>query len=709
MRKSNVSGGPPGEDPGDDHLATIRTAVRKAYPSVPPELASALDRVERALTEAARFRELFECAPDACVVTDAEGTVARLNHAAVSLLGGESEELVGEPLETCVAHADRSTFRALLAGARGGRTAEKVRLRLSAEDGVGARVSASAAPWRGTAGHVLWMIRDVTERMREEERARQLAAAEAARREAEAAHERITNILESISDGFVALDRDARVTYINRRAEELLRVERDELLGRNAWDAVPEARGTVFEHACRTALASSEPRTVEEFYRPLRGWVELHAIPTADGLGVYFRNITGRKRAEEHQRFLSEAAIALSSSIEFQPTIDTIVRLPVSRIADSAVLFLLDDHGVPYAAGSQHSEPELDERLRDALVLRPGGGSVVSTPVLHVLREGRTVRVPDVTDELLAEIADSTEHLEQLRGISPESLLVVPLTSLGRTFGALSLGCSAPRAEFSAADEALAEELAARAALALDNARLYAESQRDARAREEILHLVSHDLRNTVNAATLQLDMLDLTAAKESSRTPTAALRRALTQMQRMVRDLLDAESMASGRFGVHAKPADLAALLQEATDSLHAVAAERRVRLELAAESTIPRVRVDAERLQQVLSNLVGNAVKFSGAGSAVRIVACIEEHTGDVEVRVEDRGCGIKAEEVPFVFERFWQGPNARRSGRGAGLGLAIARGIVEAHGGRIWVESEPGQGSTFGFTIPRNAEDA
>jgi PAS domain S-box-containing protein len=695
-RLEEVAGSPA---PADAHPDLART-----FAELVPEFRSLVRTVDLVSRELDRYRELFEFAPEAYLVTDRAGSITEANRAACALLGEESP--VGEPLVERVADEDRDTFGELLAGVREGQPADKVRLRLRSGSSLAPRVSASAAPWRGDRGHVLWLIRDISDRVREEERARALATEQAARREAEVGRARMMTIVESISDGFIALDHEFRVIYMNRRAEQLLERPREELLGRTAWEAVPETRDSIFERVCREALEEGSSLSIEEYYAPLRGWVELHVVPTAEGLTLYFRNITGRKRAEANQRFLSEAGSALAASIELERTVDTVVRLPVPYFADSCVLYLVGDEGVPVRARAVHADPDRDRLLAEFLREAPDDPAEASVLIRRVLETGRTERYPEVTDAVLRELASSSEHLRVLRELSPESIIAVPLVSRGRTLGVLNLGCSRPRASYREADEALAMEFAGRAALAIENARLYAESCQNSRAREEILHIVSHDLRNSLNAATLHLELLQDSIPEDDRRRapPLAGIRRSVRQMQRMVQDLLDAEAMAHGRFVVRAEPADAERLVRTAIETLRPVARDRSLMLELTSVPGLPRVLADGGRLQQVLANLVGNAVKFSPPRGKIEIgLEPAPDGERCVVVSVRDGGCGIAPDEIPHIFDRYWQGERSRQTGRGAGLGLAIARGIVEAHGGRIWVESRPGEGSTFRFSLP------
>jgi PAS domain S-box-containing protein len=236
----------------------------------------------------------------------------------------------------------------------------------------------------------------------------------------------------------------------------------------------------------------------------------------------------------------------------------------------------------------------------------------------------------------------------------------------------------------------------------LDNVRLMAEAQEALRAREDLLAIVSHDLRNplgVVLASTALLLKSNLPPDKqERARRQVEAIQRAGNRMNRLIRDLLDFASIQAGRLSVSKQPQDVGAMVSEVLEVTEPLAAAKSQRLvaDVAPELAI---RCDHDRVIQLFSNLVGNAVKFTPEGGTITVHATREGEV--VRFLVEDTGPGIPAEELPHVFDRYYQAQRKNRDG--IGLGLSIARGIVEAHGGRIWVESEDGKGSRFFFTLP------
>jgi len=253
---------------------------------------------------------------------------------------------------------------------------------------------------------------------------------------------------------------------------------------------------------------------------------------------------------------------------------------------------------------------------------------------------------------------------------------------------------------YAAADLAVAQDMARRAALAIDNARLYREAQEAVRARDSVLGVVSHDLRNPLTAVLLNADAIlqDPTLSlPEWAADGLGMIVRSAEAMEHLIRDLLDVARIESGQLRVSPRPHDPGRLVLDATELFTPLAEERGVHLVGIPPERAPLVRADRDRALQVFSNLVGNALKFTPPDGVVTVGAAADG--GAVRFWVRDTGPGIPESEFPFLFDRFWQGSGRRE---GAGLGLPIARGIVEAHGGRVWVESEIGVGTTFHFTL-------
>lgn len=246
--------------------------------------------------------------------------------------------------------------------------------------------------------------------------------------------------------------------------------------------------------------------------------------------------------------------------------------------------------------------------------------------------------------------------------------------------------------------------MARRSATAIDNARLYSDAQEAIGARDEVLGIVSHDLRNPLSTIAMSADLLlDLELSPDQRRRHLEIVRRCAMGMNRLIRDLLDVSQSDHGRLAVERRPVEAGSLVAETIEQMQPLAAQKSQRLTQQTESDLPLILADQVRLQQVLSNLIGNAIKFVEEDGAIHVR--VDRVAEGVRFSVMDTGPGIEPADLPHLFDRHWRAKDTAHLG--AGLGLAISKGIVEAHGGRIWVESEPGRGTCFHFTLPQASE--
>jgi signal transduction histidine kinase len=277
----------------------------------------------------------------------------------------------------------------------------------------------------------------------------------------------------------------------------------------------------------------------------------------------------------------------------------------------------------------------------------------------------------------------------------------VPLQARGRTLGALTLAMTQPGRQFDREDLFLTHDLARRTALALDNARLFRHAEAAASWREQVLAIVSHDLRNPLNVISIATGALlrgwPADAERMAERGQLALIAQQAERMRGLVADLLDLGRVESRTFSVETRPIAVGVLLKAALESHRPLAEQKGIALTVSRFSACC-VEADEQRVYQVFSNLIGNALAYTPPGGCITLAA--QADGAEVRLSVADTGPGIAQADLPRVFDRFWQGKNSRG---GAGLGLSISRAIVEAHGGRIWAESRPGEGARIVFTLP------
>lgn len=410
---------------------------------------------------------------------------------------------------------------------------------------------------------------------------------------------------------------------------------------------------------------------------------------------------TRAETAEATQRFLSEATAVLTASLEHAETLQRLADLTVPALADWCVVSSVADDGTIRIAAVAHADPAKLAVARE-LVERypPDPSGTFGAP--NVIRTGKPELWTHIEDELIARTTRAPDQLRMLRELGLASYLIVPLSARGRVFGTLSLISADPGRRYDQSALDLAENLAARAGLAIDNARLFREAQHAIRLREQVLAVVSHDLRNPLGAVHLGAAAIARRArGLDDPRLMKQAetIERAASRMDRMLGDLLDLASIQAGGLKVERRPDVAQAIASEAVELHEAMATEKGIRLvpELEAEPLL--VECDRGRILQVLANLIGNALKFCEPGAQIGVRVWREGECVCYQVR--DAGPGIPPEELRRIFDPYWSAP--RPGQKGTGLGLFIARGIVEAHRGRIWAESKAGAGTTISFTIP------
>jgi signal transduction histidine kinase len=345
-----------------------------------------------------------------------------------------------------------------------------------------------------------------------------------------------------------------------------------------------------------------------------------------------------RHDGDRRSHFLAQVGTLLDSPLDREQMLTEVVELAVRELADFCVVDLYDDSGAV----------------------------------------------------ILSEAAGRSESSDTRRS----ELLEVPLAARGRRVGRLALRL----ARVDEREIRLAHELADRAALALENARLYEVAQRAIVARDQVLGFVAHDLGNSVGAVALAARLLRQHVG-ENGRRDLEIVERACAGMRRLIGDLLDVARIEAGRLAIDRRLIGVAPLVRDAVDGQASVAGAGSVRLEQRVGGELREVWADRGRILQVFENLIGNAMKFTLPGGLVTVEAEASEE--DIRFRVSDTGPGVSAEDLPHLFDGFWQ--VQRNDRRGVGLGLAICKAIVTAHGGRIWAESQPGAGTSIFFTLP------
>ncbi len=537
-----------------------------------------------------------------------------------------------------------------------------------------------------------------------------LTVARRARRDAGALMARQRDLIELAPDAFFLADLDGRFMDVNQAACRMLGYQREELLSKTVADVVLPEDMLRLAAVRATLLSPGKANMGEWRHRRKDGTVVTVEVSSKILPGgrwqAFVRDITDRKRAvaerkriEEEQRFLAEAGAVLATSLDFEQTLTTLGRLMVRDLADWCVVDIFENANRanrmkvasarpdPAQVGAALEELRIDRRLPHL--------------ARQVLETRRPYLMERVTPETLASLTQSEEHLHLLRALDPQSIMGLPLAIRGQLIGVMILISATPDRIYGRDDMRVAEPVAELAAFAIEHGRLYQTALNATQLRDEVLGVVAHDLRNP--AATI---IMQATAMKRRGREPERRNQKAIDSILRTARrmnslidDLLDVTLIEAGQLRIDYARLPTRQLILDAVEPQRPLASSGAIDLVLQLADDLPDVRGDQDRLTQVLANLIGNAVKFTPVEGRVTIGAASRD--SEVLFWVADTGCGIAPEGLPHVFDRFWQA--VKGAHHGVGLGLPVARGIVEAHGGHIWVESILGRGTIFFFTVP------
>jgi PAS domain S-box-containing protein len=522
-------------------------------------------------------------------------------------------------------------------------------------------------------------------------------------------------IARMFSHGHIAECNDAMARmYGLTSAAELLGARTDKLLVREDPRNTEYLRAFIqsgyrIENAeSREVAPDGTPRV---FLNNLVGIVEDGRLLGAWGTQ---RDVTEQRRAEEelrraesNSRFLSEASTVLASSLDYEATLRNVARLAVPALADWCMVDLVQSHGELERVAAVCGLPEDSGLVQQVMRFGVTPQGNLRHPITQAFVQGRPMLIERFTPELIQKIAQNEEHARLIATLAAHSLISAPLVVRGRTLGVITFFTSRSGRHYSVTELSLLEDLARRAALSVENARLYREAQDAVRLRDEFLSIASHELKTPLTPLSLKLQML----ASEARRQPESPFRRSVEnyvavgtrqvkKLSELVSDLLDVARIAGGRLRLELEDVELGALVREVVTRYEPEAARAGSRLTLEETPGAVTGYWDRLRLEQVITNLVDNAIKY-GSGKPIHV--SLDADAGRARLRVKDEGIGIAPEHLSRIFERFERAVSDRHYG-GLGLGLYITRTIVEALGGKIQVESTPGLETTFTVVLPR-----
>lgn len=666
----------------------------------------------RAQIEESRQREQLQVTltsiGDGVIVTDGTGVVTFMNPVAATITGWNSREAVGHPLESVFPIVNEETretvenpvSKVLREGLVVGLANHTV---LLAKDGREVPIDDSGAPIRGESGDITGVVlvfRDVTEARKAVEARLHLAA-----------------IVESSDDAIISKDLEGIITSWNEGAERQYGYTAQEIIGKplallappDHRDEMPELmerikRGERVEHFETVRLCKDGRRVhVSLTISPIK-----NASGRIVGASKIARDITATKRHEAALRFLAGASKLLGELLDVPSTLHKVAAIAVPHFADWCAVDTLDAHGSLRRVAVTHADPAKMELARE-LQHRHPPDPAAPQGVWNVIRTGKSEITSEITDEMLAATIKDAELLRILRDLGLRSYMCVPLTVRDKVLGTITFVTAESGRRYDAQDLAVAEDLAHRAAVAIENARLYHEVREADRRKDEFLAMLAHELRNPLaplrnSVQILKMPRVDPATAEHARE----MMERQIHHLVRLVDDLLDVSRVMRGKIELRTEKIELATVVARAVEAAQSLieSQQHELTVNLPTESLL--LDADPVRLAQVIGNLLTNAAKYTEPNGRIWLAA---QREGDqVVLRLRDTGIGISPGLLPRIFELFVQADHATTHSQGGlGIGLTLVKRLVELHHGTIEAHSAGlGRGSEFVVRLPLLAHD-
>jgi PAS domain S-box-containing protein len=692
---------------------------------VADRIALAIDRaqhVERLLEAEDRldageqqYRSLFDNNPAAVCARDLDGNFSSLNPAAERISGYARDELLHHAFLPLVVEEERERTLGAFRTAVGGEP-QQFRTAIMNKQGQRVILDVTVVPItvRGVVAGVYGIAEDVTGQQRHLDRQQLLLE------QLRAERAQLEAVLQQLPAGVIIAEAPSgRVVLGNKQVKEILHhdlLESSSIDEYGSWKGL-HADGTPMhpqEWPLARAIEAGEMVSGEELLYQcgdgVRRWLRVNAAPIRNPDGeitggvVVFNDIDRQKRAADDMRFLAEVTSTLHSTLDYQHTLRQMARLAVPHFADWCVVDLVDADGRIQRQEAAHHDPEREAFVQEMQQRYPSRVEQVGHPVYEALRSGKSLLIPRIPEAMLEQLTQDEEHLRLIRMLGLVSAMIVPLRGRERTLGVITFVSAESQRHFAPEDLALAEEVARRSALAIENAELYEAASEASRAKSDFLAVMSHELRTPLAAIMGYAELLQMGIP---SPVPEPALRQveridaAARHQLQLIEEILTFSRLRAGEEHATFGRADLASVIEDAVAFIRPAADKKGlpVRVELAPA---PRpIITDANKVRQILLNLLFNAVQFTSMGE----ITIAQEFAGDeVRIRVGDTGIGIPRRFHREIFEPFWQvRQSTTREVGGTGLGLTVAYRTAHLLGGDISVESEPGHGSTFTLHLP------
>ncbi len=522
--------------------------------------------------------------------------------------------------------------------------------------------------------------------------------------------ERFRALIQYSADAIQLISAEGHVLYSSDSLERVLGYKPEEIQGASPIDFVhPDDFSFFLEQFLSLLKKPGEQVTLEYRVKHKDGsWVWIEATgtnylhdPRIQAIIGNFRNITERKNREERQKLLNTVSEKLASSLDHELTLQEIAQLIVLAMADYCRIAVLDEQRQIKDIVANHIDPEKIALVRELYEQYKDRVSSIYG-LQRLLETGQSELMPVVTPEIVAPLLQENRALLPIiQALGLTSYMGIPLIARDKVIGAITFSSTRPQRHYTHEDLAFAQELAQRIALTLDNARLYAEAQQAITLRDDFISIASHELRTPLTSLKLYIQVLQKQLSgrgEESLARSFAKMDAQLNKLTLLVEDLLNVSRIGHGKLEFQEDWFDLNEVVKEIVEQIQSTTSKHRIRVE---GSISQLIWGDKDRIGQVLTNLLTNATKFSP--QADTIIVRLTTGQDEVAVSVQDFGIGIDKEHLNSIFDRFHRVSDPEeKTYPGLGIGLYIAREIIQRHSGVLTVESEKGKGSLFSFTL-------
>lgn len=643
------------------------------------------------LTE--RLKLVLDKASDGIFTADLDGNYLDVNEAGCKLLGFSRDEIVGKNIRHFLPEYE---FQKLNKKKQQIKEREVQLTEWQMKTKSGETIPVEVSDTLLQDGRWVGIVRDIKERI-------------TYTRNLQNSEKKFRGLLEAAQDAVVIVNSHGEINFVNHQVLNWFGYEEGELTGKPIEVLIPDRYSkkhvSLRNGYLENPIARPMGRDLDLFGKRKDGSefpvnVALSPSESSEGriVTAVIRDITENKKHEREINFISQIGSKLTETLDVDLILNHAAELVVPDLCDCCVIRSMDKDGQFRATKIVHKYPEkiaLMEEYSKAIESSP---EVQNTINELIMKGDSFVSMGGIRSGVVSLKPEVQKLVEKTR---IHSFIIVPLIAKDSITGTMSFVLDDSHRSFELTDIKFFENIAHRICLSLENAKLYKDAKQAIKMREDVLSIVSHDLKNPLAYITLKTQLLNKNKNEfdEKINQFTKSISRATSQMQTLINDLLDFAKLESGTMVLDIESHHVQHLISPLIDIVTTQSAEKNISFDIKIDPDVSDIRCDADRIRQVLSNLLGNALKFTQNGGTLTLE--IKKGMDHTLFKVIDNGQGINPDYLEKIFDRFWQVEKTKK--QGSGLGLAICKSIVQNHRGKIWAESDEGKGSRFIFTLP------